>query len=267
FSGKGEVEADQDLGAQVRAVVGLDAEPSDEGPAQPGAEGLMEVGDVPLNTDVVTKLIADRLSSAVEIRRGDLEQLARSPIQGADRVKLGRCAHDEVGKDLSVVVAEESELLVREVPEEAALGDTRTLDDVLDVGVVVAAFLIQLDCCGLDGQSRRGLVPDTRAHVLRHHPPLSSAPRRSPEVHSSANWHICHFGIVADMTGLLPPNWRSLPLLGPHASPGGMLYRAAALSHATAEELAQCPADLTWIDLRTQGEVDEETRHHVPSAW
>ncbi len=69
------------------------------------------------------------------------------------------------------------------------------------------------------------------------------------------------------MTGLLPPNWRSLPLLGPHASPGGMLYRAAALSHATAEELAQCPADLTWIDLRTQGEVDEETRHHVPSAW
>ena len=98
---------------------------------------------MPLNTDVVTKLIADRLSSAVEIRRGDLEQLARSPIQGADRVKLGRCAHDEVGKDLSVVVAEESELLVREVPEEAALGYTRTLDDVLGLMQELVTVLVR----------------------------------------------------------------------------------------------------------------------------
>ena len=69
------------------------------------------------------------------------------------------------------------------------------------------------------------------------------------------------------MTALAPPNWRPLPLLGPHVSPNNGLYRAAALSHATRAELAQCPDELTWLDLRTRGELEQESREHLPTTW
>lgn len=69
------------------------------------------------------------------------------------------------------------------------------------------------------------------------------------------------------MTALAPPNWRPLPLLGPHVSRDNGLYRAAALSHATPAELAQCPDELTWLDLRTSGELDQESRDHLPATW
>lgn len=69
------------------------------------------------------------------------------------------------------------------------------------------------------------------------------------------------------MHTLVPPNWRPLPLLGPHAAREHALYRAAALSHATPAELTECPDDLVWLDLRTRGELEAEATEHVPAAW
>ncbi|MDZ5079200.1 MULTISPECIES: tyrosine-protein phosphatase [Actinomycetes] len=56
----------------------------------------------------------------------------------------------------------------------------------------------------------------------------------------------------------LPPNWRPVQLTvprDPNITDGpSILYRAAALSLATRQELAACPRSLTWLDLRTDEE-------------
>ncbi|GAA1076214.1 tyrosine-protein phosphatase [Nocardiopsis composta] len=58
----------------------------------------------------------------------------------------------------------------------------------------------------------------------------------------------------------LPPNWRPVRFAAPadaHTAPPDApdtLYRAAALSLATHDELAACPHPLTWFDLRTDEE-------------
>ena len=59
----------------------------------------------------------------------------------------------------------------------------------------------------------------------------------------------------------LPPNWRPLPTAG-GSEP--TVFRSAALSLATVEELSTCPSELTWFDLRIPAEVELDPQVEYP---
>lgn len=68
----------------------------------------------------------------------------------------------------------------------------------------------------------------------------------------------------------MPPNWRPILLHGdgidrPYR--GDALYRAAALSLATDDELAGCPRDLTWLDLRLDEERARDQVRPLSRSW
>ncbi|GAA1388335.1 hypothetical protein GCM10009613_25500 [Pseudonocardia kongjuensis] len=68
----------------------------------------------------------------------------------------------------------------------------------------------------------------------------------------------------------MPPNWRPVLLQGRgegRQDRDDRLYRAAALSLATDEEIAACPPDLTWFDLRTDEERARDRARCLPHGW
>ncbi|PRY00470.1 tyrosine-protein phosphatase [Allonocardiopsis opalescens] len=68
-----------------------------------------------------------------------------------------------------------------------------------------------------------------------------------------------------------PPNWRPVLLRGDGAADlrprGDRLYRAAALSLATDDELTGCPGGLTWFDLRVDEERARDRVRPLPPGW
>ncbi|WP_162802119.1 tyrosine-protein phosphatase [Ornithinimicrobium murale] len=68
------------------------------------------------------------------------------------------------------------------------------------------------------------------------------------------------------LISLRPPNWRAVPTaLGRAQEP--TIFRSAALTVATVQERATCPVDLTWIDLRTTVELDDDPEVTLPRGW
>lgn len=68
----------------------------------------------------------------------------------------------------------------------------------------------------------------------------------------------------------MPPNWRPVLLQGNGAARqdrDDRVYRAAALSLATDEEIAACPRYLTWFDLRTDEERARDRARFLPHGW
>ena len=68
----------------------------------------------------------------------------------------------------------------------------------------------------------------------------------------------------------MPPNWRPVSLPGKEAGRrhrDDRLYRAAALSLATDDELAACPRNLTWFDLRIDEERAQDRAFSLPHGW